>query len=486
MGGIRNLGGRMAGTCLSVLAAAWLPMSASAEENGGTLILDNVRVLDLSGETPSVTQGRSILIEDGRISLVGNADDMPPEDKVQHFDGAGRFLIPGLTDMHVHVWDEAELGAYLAYGVTTVRNLSGMPFHLSMQHRIADGALLGPRLFTSGPILNSQGPNAQINHQFVEDAESARAAVRRQKEAGYDRIKVYSNLRREAYEAIRDEAATLGMTVTGHSPEGFRGEGVPLEKPFDIAFDELYDDNFETFEHVETIVWHALYDDLDEVKGRELAKAIAASGTPVTPTLVAHRNLVHIAETKGAYATRPGTEWLNPVTQQTEQESIAFWASQDPADEGAKDPFYGHFTTMLQEEGVTLVAGSDAGILVNIPGESLHDELDLMVEGGLTPYEALQSATVNAALVLGEEGSSGCIEAGCRADLVLVSCDPLDKIACLRKPDAVIRAGRYIDTDVMKAMLSEAARPDVERTVKNLVEGMAAQGTEIDPAALGL
>lgn len=144
-------------------------------------------------------------------------------------------------------------GAYLAHGVTIVRNMSGMPFHLDLAARIARQEIMGPRLPTKGPILNSDDPNSQISHQIVVDAESARSAVRWQYEAGFRRIKVYLNLKSDVYDAILGEAARLGITNTGHPPEGYRHAGIPLERPFDITFGEILDDGFETIEHVESI-----------------------------------------------------------------------------------------------------------------------------------------------------------------------------------------------------------------------------------------
>ncbi|TIX48827.1 amidohydrolase family protein [Alteraurantiacibacter aquimixticola] len=429
-------------------------------------------------------ENRYLLIEDGAIATTGDAADMPPvEGSVQILDAQGLFAHPGLIDMHVHVWGEAELSGYLAYGVTTVRNLSGMPFHLRMAEEIAAGELAGPRLYTSGPILNSPGPNAQINHQMVLTEEEGRAAVRAQHEAGYDRIKVYSNLNADAWSGVLAEAQALGMAITGHTPEGERLEGIPQVRPFQIPHANLLDAGFETFEHTETIYFHGLRDSWDAEAARILARDIAASGTPVTPTLVAHRNLVHMAESDGAFAQREGVDWLNPVLQALEAEVTAFWSAQDPANERERAGHYAEFTRIMQREGVLLVAGSDAGIFVNVPGRSLVDELELLVEAGLTSGEALASATGNAAKVLGEEERLGCLDEGCAADIVLYPCDPQLDIACLRQPALVIAAGRPHAVDELAA---KAVQHDVEQIGTDLLEGMAAQGTPLDPAMLGM
>lgn len=458
--------------------------SAAVANSPDTYLLDNVQVLDLDGDAAAVRPDMAILVEGGIIAAVMPAAEARSAEGVKIIDGAGRIAMPGLVDMHVHVWDEASLGAYLAAGVTTIRNASGMPFHLRLADRIARGEVLGPRLVTTGPILNSPGANAQINHHIVTTAEEARAAVRQHHAAGYRRLKVYSNLTREAYEAVRDEAALLGMTIMGHTPEGARAPGVPYDKPFAIAFEEPLDDGFVTIEHVESIVWHGLRDAHDEEAGRELARRIAAAGVPVDPTLLAFHNLLQVAETKGAYLHRPGTERINPLLVAQSQAEYDRWTAEDPARHRAAFAFYQRMTKMLAEEGVLLVAGSDAGIFTNVPGVSLIEELELLEQAGLDPTQVLRAATRNAATALGEEAVFGRIAPGQRADLVLLAGNPAADLSALEAVSAVIAGGRYLDRKRLDALLAQAAHHDIARTQRHLVEALEAQGVDLD--ALGL
>jgi imidazolonepropionase-like amidohydrolase len=458
--------------------------SAAVANTSSTYMLTNVQVLDLDGDAAVVRPNMAILIEDGMIVAVMPSADMRPEEGLAIIDGAGRIAMPGLIDMHVHVWDEASLGAYLAAGVTTVRNASGMPFHLRLADRIARGKTLGPRLVTTGPILNSSGANAQINHHIVSTAKEARAAVRQHYAAGFRHLKVYSNLTREAYEAIRDEASLLDMTIMGHTPEGMRAPGVPYDKPFAIAFEELLDDGFVTIEHVESVVWHGLRDAHDEVAGRELARRIAAANVPVDPTLLAFYNLLRVAETDGVYLHRPGTERINPLLVAQTQAEYDRWTAEDPARHREAFAFYQRMTKMLAEEGVMLVAGSDAGIFTNVPGVSLIEELELLEGAGLTRTEVLQAATLNAAIALGDDDHFGRIAPRQRADIILLERDPRADLAALRSIAAVVAGGRYLDRMKLDGLLAQAANHDVARTQRNLVEALEAQG--IDPAALGL
>ncbi len=459
---------------IMALLAASLTATARADD----VLIRDVRLIDLTADDPRWSEPAAVLVRGDRIVAIGAAD-LPAPDGAAVIDGKGGYLLPGLTDMHVHVWDQAALGAYLAHGVTTIRNASGMPFHLQLARQVEAGTLPGPRLLTTGPILNSHGPNEQLNHQFVTTEAEARAAVRWQHDAGFRHLKVYSNLTREAWAGVKAEAGALGMTVMGHTPEGIRGEGVPRDHPFDMDFTDFLDADFVTIEHVESIVWHGLRDRHDPAAARALAQRIAASGTPVDPTLVAFRNLLHVAETQGAYLERPGTEWMNPMLVAQSQPEYERWTNEAVEPNREAYAFYRQMTKMLSDAGVTLVAGSDAGIFTNIPGASLIDELELLAEAGLTHAEVLRTAISNPAQVLGEEADRGRIAPGMAADLVLTRDDPLACFAALRRPALVVAQGRAYDRAALDALLAEAAKPDLARTQANVIAGLEAQGTDV-------
>lgn len=451
------------------------PAQAQSDE---TLLLKNVQILHLDREEPIVDQAMSILIEDGRITSITPVEQTNEVGIATVIDGHGRFVMAGLTDMHVHVWDQSSLGAYLASGVTTVRNASGMPFHLRIADQIERGEIVGPRLMTTGPILNSPGPNAQINHEMVSTAEEARHAVRRQYETGFRRLKVYSNLTSEAYEAILDEAGQLGMTIMGHTPEGIREPGMPNDIPFEIEFGHILEGGFATIEHVESIVWHGLRDRYDEDGGRELARQIAAAQVPVDPTLLAFHNLLRVAETQGGYLHREGTEMLNPLLVAQSQAEYERWSGENIPRNRAAFEFYKRMTQILSEEGVLIVAGSDAGIFTNVPGVSLLEELELLEQAGLDRKHVLRAATINAAVALDEEDTAGRVAQGYRADLILVENDPLADLGALRSVSAVVAGGRYLDRVELDRLVEKAAMHDLQRTERNLVEAFEAQGLD--------
>ncbi|WP_394001977.1 amidohydrolase family protein [Luteimonas sp. WGS1318] len=434
------------------------------------MLLDNVRLISMVPGAPHVEERRAVLVIGDRIADIGAAGELRAPEGVAVVDGAEYTLIPGLIDAHIHLNDEAELAGYLAHGVTGVRNMSGYPFHLRLSKRIESGALLGPDLITTGRILNGPGPNANVLQQTVETARDGRAAVQRQHAAGYRTLKIYSNLTRDTFDAILDEAGQLGMSVTGHSPEGVRASGVPRDRPFELPWEASLGRGLTTLEHIETIVWHGLRDTLDDDRMRALAVRLAASGETVTPTLIAHKRLVLIAETKGAYLERPGSDTINPLTRFFSRDSAAYWSSVDTADyEGPHADFFLTATRLLHEAGVPLIAGTDSGSFGIIPGASLADELELLVEAGLSPLAALAAATRVNAEALGFE-RTGVIAPGYRANLVLLSDDPLTRIGAVRGPAGVMIGGTWLDAAGLEDMRGAARDTSFVRSLWRVLE----------------
>lgn len=463
---------------VTVIAGAWLwhvisdlPDALASDRSQPTgVLLDNVRLVSMVPGAPDAEDGRAVLVMGDRIVEIGAAGELRAPEGVPVVDGRGYTLIPGLIDAHIHLNDEAELAGYLAHGVTGVRNMSGYPFHLRLLERIESGALFGPDLITTGRILNGHGPNENVLQQTVTTADEGRAAVRRQYAAGYRALKIYSNLTREAFDAILDEAGQLGMSVAGHSPEGVRTRGIPRDKPFELPWEESLGRGLTTLEHIETIVWHGLRDNLDETKMRELATRLAASGEAVTPTLIAHKRLVLIAETKGAYLDRPGSETINPLTRFFSRDSAKYWSNVDPSDyEGPHAAFFLTATRLLHEAGVPLIAGTDSGSFGIIPGASLAHELELLVEAGLSPQQALAAATRVNAEVLGFE-RTGMIAPGYRANLVLLPGDPLEQIGSVASPTGVMIGGKWLDEAGLEEMRGAARDTSFIRSLWRVLE----------------
>lgn len=452
------------------------PRALSVPRNApDSVLIDNVRLVSMRPGAPAAEDAMAVLVIDGAIAAIGPAGTLSaPDQATPLLDGRGATLLPGLIDAHVHVWDEAELAGYLAHGVTSVRNMSGMPFHLPLAQRIAAGRILGPDLVTTGPIINSPGPNQQANHVLVATADEARAEVRKQHDAGYRTLKLYSNLRREPFEAVMDEARRLGMSVTGHTPEGVRGDGVPYDEPFDIAFLDALASDFVTIEHVESVVWHGLRGALDEEGMAVLAREIASAGVTIDATLIAHDNLVRVAESEGAYLDRAGTDTINPILKRLEQGTYQYWS--DPVRAAREKPraqFHLLATRLLHEAGAPIIAGSDAGIFTNIPGSSLTRELELLVRAGLTPHEALEAATARSGPLLGF-GAVGMIAPGYAANLILVDGDPLRDVSLVEHPATVILHGRVLTAERLALLRKGAAQTSSVRSAWRILRTLQA------------
>lgn len=229
---------------------------------------------------------------------------------------------------------------------------------------------------------------------------------------------------------------------------------------------------------MESIVWHGLADTLDDAKARILAKSIANAGVVVDPTLLSHRNLIEVASSKGAFLNRNGVETLNPFITEIEQESFQFWSSY-PADARQEfDDFYSRAVKIFHEEGVTLVAGTDAGIFTNLPGQSLVRELGFYVDAGLTPYEALKTSTLNAAKVLGMSSQVGQVKQGYAADLIVLDGNPVEDIQHLQNLSGVIANGRWFDERGIQGLRADAANTSYERTRERVLSGLSAQGSD--------
>ena len=434
-------------------------------------VIRDARVLTM--EQDGAHENWAVVVQDGVISAMGPNDIITTPDGAQVIDGRGKTLLPGLIDMHVHLYDETELAAFVSHGVTTVRNAGGLPFHLELQDRLEAGTILGPRFLTSGAIINERGGrNASIIQVMVDGPDEARAAVRRQYEQGYRLIKVYSNLSLESYAAILEEAEELNMPVFGHPVEGEPPADDPMAKaPFDL----LLDDGLVNIEHMESIIWHALDQDMNEDRVRVLARKLAAAGVVVDPTLIVHHNLTELTRTRGAHIQRAEMEMFNPLVLLFDQASFDFWASYERDNEIQLAEFYRRCVKIFHEEGVILTVGTDSGVMATLPGSSVTRELELFVQAGLTPLEALRSATALPAKVLKLGEEIGKIRVGYGADMILVDGNPLADVSVVEHPVGVMLGGVWLNQADLAELHEAAKHPSLVRSLRHLIAFLLAQ-----------
>jgi imidazolonepropionase-like amidohydrolase len=402
----------------------------------------------------SLTRDATVLIRGDRIESVSSGSSIP--EGVTVVDAEGRFLIPGLWDMHVHWYAEDYLPLFVANGVTGVRQMFGNPAHLHWRTRFERGELEGPRQVIASRIVDGPKPVWPASITAANDNEG-RLAVRTALREGADFIKVYSLLPRDAYFAIAEEAKSRGVPFAGH---------VPLS----VTAVEASDAGQRSFEHLSGVLlaasseegrireawsvdgWREQTDRLvatyDPEKARALYARIAENGTWQCPTLTVLRNIALIPDE--AIVDDPNLKYMPPtVRSMWDPKRVFRWTSKKGYEKALE------IVGEMHEAGVRFLAGTDVLNPYCFPGFSLHGELELLVEAGLSPLEALQAATLNPAEFLGKRDIFGTVAAGKTADLVLLDANPLEDISNTRKIHAVVTAGRLLSRHDLDKMLSE-------------------------------
>jgi len=450
----------------SLPALAWmlcLPPCAPAQS---LLVLKHVNVIDATGKP--VQPDMTVAIRSGRIVSIAKSGSSPAPNGSQVVDGSGRYLIPGLWDMHVHMvfgdWlpkdENVILPLFVANGVTGVRDMGGdLETLRSWRSQIAAGKLLGPRLVIAGPMLDGPVPRFPSSAP-VKDAADARKIVDELKQDGADFIKIQSLIPRDGYFAAADEAKSLGIPFVGHVPDAVRASEASNAGQKSI---EHLTGIFEGCSSVEDELMKgpkgpgrfvATY---DKARASSLIALLAKNHTWQVPTLVWEHGQWLIDESNFDYdplAKYAPAAWRNRTWPMFTRDILKDMDT-DPA------PIRERFVQMeleivnqMHRAGVPFLAGTDTAAGVHVfPGFSLHEELAFFVKAGFTPMEALQTATRNPALFLGRLEDLGTVEAGKIADLVLLDANPLDDIHNTQKIDAVVWAGRFFSRKELDEML---------------------------------
>jgi imidazolonepropionase-like amidohydrolase len=397
----------------------------------------------------------TVVITGDRITNVGRSGQVKIPRGARVLNASGKYLIPGLWDMHVHLsWTKATaLPLLVANGVTSVRDLGSRLSEIDeWRMKIAAGLLVGPRILRAGPILNGQKFNT---FQMVSgNAEETRGVVRALKEVGVDFLKTHRRMPRDSYFALIDEAKKQGLTLVGHIP-------------MTVSPEEASDAGQATIEHTETLFegtfaaalkGRKLPDAIRQFRATEAEKLFARfvkNRTVVDPTLIAFRSLVEASDP--SMPPDPRNRYVALSLKKEWQKILKPASPEDLADLKATFAELREVVRQMNRSGVTLVAGSDiAG--PRIPGFGLHDELALLVEAGLTPMQALQAATLTPAKVLNKAKDLGSIETGKLADLILLDANPLDDIRHTQRIRAVIINGKLLDRAALDRLLAEAER----------------------------
>ncbi|MCA1623335.1 MAG: amidohydrolase family protein [Acidobacteria bacterium] len=453
---------------IAVLANCTFAQNVSQKSitaNNNVLAFVNVNVVPMDSER--VVQNQTIIIRDGRIAAIGAAKRVRVPQGAVKIDGRGRYLMPGLADMHVHLeyFDrEAQLLLFLANGVTTVRNMDGRPNILEWRKRIAAGNLLGPNIFTAGAILEGKPPFRNDN-RVVETPAEAVAEVVKQKQEGYDFIKVYHTLDRETYKAIVAEATKHGLTVAGHVPRsvGLPGALAANQKSIehlDGFIDEIEADD-SPLKNQRSWLKRYFAVKVDDAKIRSIVGATERAKVWNVPTLVERRLSALTTNELQTRLRQPELKYLPP-------ETAEFWSASNKritgrmsADDFARlaegEKTRNRLVKLLHDGGARLLVGTDTPNAFVIPGFLVVEELQNFVEAGLTPYQAIKAATKDAAEFLGASNEFGTISVGRRADLILVEGNPLESVANLKRRAGVMVRGRWLTTSDLQKQLDALA-----------------------------
>ncbi|QXU42136.1 amidohydrolase family protein [Pedobacter sp. D749] len=404
-----------------------------------------------------IISNATVIIKNKKIFSI----NQPVPDKAKVINGKGKWLIPGLIDMHVHNLADINLSSsyptkgatiftdtqdfmllYVVNGVTTAFELNARVEHFGQRNEILKGNLYGPRMALAILIDGGEGSGNKAN-----TAADGRQTVRMAKAQGYEFVKVYSHLNVETYKAIVDEASKQGMKVVGHILDVFKGH-----------IDDAFVPNFAMVAHAEEYAKQS--EDFTDKDAQYYAKITKANGTWFTPTLTTMEWILSQSRSLDGVRNLSSLKYVHPLIQSR-------WLYSNSYNQESTTGHIRYFEKMVKfnmrlvkafkEAGVPIVAGTDAGNPGVVWGFSLHDEIELLVKAGLSPEEALVSATRLPAIWLGIEDKIGTVEVGKYADLVLLDANPLEDIRNTRKIAGVFLNGKWIDKKIMDSMLSAVA-----------------------------
>ncbi|MEN3158585.1 amidohydrolase family protein [Alkalimonas sp. NCh-2] len=419
-----------------------------SEPEASVTVFDQVQVLPMDSD--QVLSNQRVLVKGDRIVAVAAAAELEIPQGATVIDGQGRYLLPGLAEMHGHVPPTVDFSGmparylddvlllYVAGGVTTVRGMLGHEHQLRLKDDIATGKRLGPTLYLAGP---------SFNQHTVTSPEQARERVRQHKSEGWDLLKIHPGLSLEQYQAIADEAKMQGIDFAGHVPEA-----VGVEQAIQLGS--------RTIDHLDGYMaaLGGFDTPLTEQDMAELVALTKAHQVAVVPTQAlwetiigaADRELLESFDELKYMPTRVLSGWRRYL----DAASGAYYTGETAAIHAENRQ---RLLSALYQAGVTILMGTDAPQLFSVPGLSLRRELPLMAAAGMSHYDILRSGTVLVGEYFAEQDTFGLVKAGHRADLLLVDANPLDDLSALYQPAGVMVRGQWLSRAELDAKLAEIA-----------------------------
>lgn len=431
-------------------------------EAGDTAFV-HVHVLPMNQET--VLEDQLVLVgKDGKIKAVESSKAFQPAEGVTIIDGSGQYLMPGIAEMHAHIpvaqngndtMVKETLFLYLSNGITVIRGMLGNPYHLELKKQVADGTILSPRIYTSSPSLNGNS---------VPTPEEAIAKVTQYQKEGYDFLKIHPGIRLPVFEALSKTAKDVGITFSGHVPTP-----VGIRNAIDFKYASI--DHIDGY--LEGLVPESagVHPDSNGLFGirfteladtgliPELAQKTKAAGIAIVPTQSLLERWTSAA-TGAEMANEPEMKYMNGGTlfqwRQFKENTLS-----NPEYDPVRNALFINIRQQLLraflKQGVTLLLGSDAPQIFNVPGFSIQHEMQAMADAGIPNFVILQSGTVNPARFFNAEGQFGVVAPEASADLILLQENPLEDIQNMSKINGVMVRGQWMSREMIQTGLNAIA-----------------------------
>lgn len=440
--------------CLASLLILLIPAFSWGDTG---YVFENVRVLPMSGgseQSMQTVSDQRVVVTGERIVSVGPpGGSVPPGHKL--INAAGKTLMPGLADMHVHYWREDLGPLFLANGITTVRNLWGTQQTARLDEGARRGAFIGPRVYSSGPLMDGPEPIWGDNSVVLTDPVQAVGAVESQKKSGYRAVKLYEGLTPEIYRAAVKAAKKRDMQVWSHTPHGMN-----VNDLIDLRIDSL-----EHFNDVQDLLrgerrptdWFEEWAWAEEGMMPALAARFAEAGVWNAPTFGVIAERYRYGADPEAFFKRSETAYLSTSLTDWWRESAGRMKPYGETARAARRQQL-NFLKALYDANAPLLLGTDTPNPFVLPGYAIHDEIAAFVEAGIPLHRVLHIATAEAARFLGETGQWGVVAPRARADLLLLDGDPLQDPGVMKNPVGVMIGGRWITrAELLQALADVAA-----------------------------
>ena len=449
LGAVLVSGSMLAGS--RATTAPDLASPASAHQSApAPVVFTNVNVVPMDSER--VLRNQTVLVEQGRIRHIGPAADVPVPSGVTTVDGSGKYIMPGLAEMHGHMPSgevaEMVMFLYVANGVTTVRGMLGLDGHMELRRKANAGEIVAPILYLAGPSFNGSS---------VSSPEQAAQKVRTQKDQGWDLLKIHPGLTVAEYDAMAMTAHEVGIRFGGHVPA-------------DVGLEHAIAMGQETFDHLDGFIEYlnAFDEPIDQARLRELVAMVKAADAWVVPTMVLWDVGVIGRGDARVMADYPEMRYWPKRNIPRVVEGVEGWvgrhaggAQRVRANPTAADLWAANRLEVLEalsDAGVGILMGTDSPQIFSVPGFSLHREMRAMADAGMSPYEILVSGTRAVGEYFRRSDTFGTVAVGRRADLILLNSNPLDDVGNVADRAGVMVRGRWFSESYIEERLEEIAR----------------------------